>query len=72
MSQSMRWTRRSALAGLGSAAALAAGVPAAWGQLREVEGFRFEGSVRLGGADLVLNGIGVRRRFYLPIYVAAL
>ena len=66
------WTRRNALAGLGSAAVLAAGMPLAQAQLREVEGFRFENSIRLGGSDLVLNGIGVRRRFYLPIYVAAL
>lgn len=66
------WSRRKALAGMAAMTALAAGVPSAQAQLREVEGFRFEGSIRLGGADLVLNGIGVRKRFYLPIYVAAL
>lgn len=65
------WSRRKALAGMAGMTALAAGVPSAQAQLREVEGFRFEGSIRLGGADLVLNGIGVRKRFYLPIYVAA-
>lgn len=57
-------------------AALAAGAAlapaAALAQSREVEGFRFEPTVRLGGADLVLNGAGVRRRFFIPVYVAAL
>ena len=41
-------------------------------QALEVEGFRFENSIRLGGADLVLNGVGVRRRFFVPVYVGAL
>jgi hypothetical protein len=63
------WTRRAALA------ALAAGslrLSRAQAQGREVEGFRFDGSIRLGGADLLLNGVGVRRRFLIPVYVGAL
>lgn len=72
MSPSISWTRRGMLVGVGSVAAMAAGMPTARAQPREVEGFRFDEVIRLGGVDLVLNGIGVRRRFYLPIYVAAL
>ncbi len=38
----------------------------------EAGGFRFEPTVRLGGVDLLLNGVGVRTRFFVPVYVAAL
>lgn len=57
-------------------AALAAGgavAPAGvLAQAREIEGFRFDPNLRLGGTDLVLNGAGVRRRFFIPVYVAGL
>lgn len=63
---------------LGAALAAAAGVPSArvraqsQSQSREIEGFRFESSLRVGGANLLLNGAGVRRRFYIPVYAAGL
>jgi hypothetical protein len=63
------WTRRAVL---GALAAGAAGLGRAQAQVREVEGFRFDAAIRLGGADLVLNGVGVRRRFFIPVYVGAL
>lgn len=66
-----RWTRRSALGAL-AAMTCVVGAGEARAQAREVEGFRFDGTLRLGGADLVLNGVGVRRRFFLPVYVGAL
>jgi len=66
-----RWTRRRALGAL-VAMTGAVGAGGARAQAREVEGFRFEATLRLGGADLVLNGVGVRRRFFLPVYVGAL
>jgi hypothetical protein len=66
-----RWTRRSALGAL-LAMTCAVGPGEVRSQTREVEGFRFDGTLRLGGADLVLNGVGVRRRFFLPVYVGAL
>lgn len=67
-----RWSRRAALAGIASLGASAVGMTPAHAQVKEVEGFRFDSTLRLGGADLVLNGVGVRKRFFLPIYVAAL
>jgi len=66
-----RWTRRRALGAL-VAMTGAVGAGGARAQAREAEGFRFEATLRLGGADLVLNGVGVRRRFFLPVYVGAL
>lgn len=63
------WTRRAVL---GALAAGAVGRGLAQEPVREVEGFRFDGAIRLGGADLVLNGVGVRRRFFIPVYVGAL
>jgi hypothetical protein len=61
---------------LGAGAALALGVAPTGGQAqvsaREIEGFRFDGSARVGGVDLVLNGVGVRKRFFIPVYVAGL
>lgn len=47
-------------------------LPAVQAQTREVEGFRFDAAARVGGTDLVLNGVGVRRRFFIPVYVAGL
>ena len=60
-----------AMAGLSIGSGLpkvAAQVPGA----REVEGFRFDSTLRLHGEDLLLNGVGVRKRFFLPVYVAGL
>lgn len=37
-----------------------------------VEGARYEGSIVLGGQPLVLNGVGVRKRFVFDIYVGGL
>lgn len=63
------WTRRAVL---GALAAWAVNPARAQEQGRAVEGFRFDAAIRLGGADLVLNGVGVRRRFFIPVYVGAL
>jgi len=38
----------------------------------DVEGARYDGSVVLGGQPLVLNGVGVRRRFLFDIYAGGL
>jgi hypothetical protein len=38
----------------------------------ELAGVRVEDSIRLGNHDLVLNGAGIRTKFFLKIYVAAL
>jgi hypothetical protein len=63
---------------LGAGAALGLGMAPTVGQAqapapaREIEGFRFDGSARVGGVDLVLNGVGVRKRFFIPVYVAGL
>ncbi len=65
--------RRRVVAGaLATAVCATVGIDSARAQVQEVEGFRFDPTVRLGGADLVLNGIGVRKRFFIPVYVAAL
>ncbi len=37
-----------------------------------VEGARYDGSILLGGQPLVLNGVGVRKRFLFDIYVGGL
>ena len=37
-----------------------------------VEGARYDGSIVLGGEPLVLNGVGVRKRFVFDIYVGGL
>jgi hypothetical protein len=37
-----------------------------------VEGARYDSAVQLGGARLVLNGVGVRRRFLFDIYAGGL
>jgi hypothetical protein len=67
-----RWSRRQAVGSLVGLAGAAAGLATAEAQVKEIEGFRFDSTLRLGGADLVLNGVGVRRRFFVPVYVAAL
>lgn len=65
-----RWSRRAVLGSLAAGAISLSRRTHA--QAREVEGFRFDASIRLGGADLVLNGVGVRRRLFVPVYVGAL
>nr|MCU0951169.1 chalcone isomerase family protein [Burkholderiaceae bacterium] len=70
--QPSRWSRRKAVGGLIGLAGAAAGWGEAQAQVKEVEGFRFDNTLRLGGSDLVLNGVGVRRRFFIPVYVAGL
>ena len=37
-----------------------------------VEGARYDGTIVLGGQPLVLNGVGVRKRFVFDIYVGGL
>ena len=37
-----------------------------------VEGARYDGTIVLGGQSLVLNGVGVRKRFVFDIYVGGL
>lgn len=37
-----------------------------------VEGARYDGAIVLGGQPLVLNGVGVRKRFVFDIYVGGL
>ena len=69
-----KFSRRRMLGAMAGAGALCA-MPRAGAQppgVREVEGFRFDSTLRLHGEDLVLNGVGVRKRFFLPIYVAGL
>jgi long-chain acyl-CoA synthetase len=38
----------------------------------EVAGIRIDDTTRVGGSDLVLNGAGVRSRFFIKVYVGAL
>lgn len=38
----------------------------------EVAGVKFDGEVQVGGTPLVLNGAGVRSKFFIKVYVAAL
>jgi hypothetical protein len=68
------WSRRRVLGAMAGAGAMCV-APMLGAQppsVREVEGFRFDTTLRLHGEDLVLNGVGVRKRFFLPIYVAGL
>jgi hypothetical protein len=44
----------------------------AFAQAVVVEGARYESTVLLGGERLVLNGVGVRRRFVFDIYAGGL
>lgn len=61
---------RTRLAGLlaGGLLAVSAGAPA---QV-VVQGARYDDSVVVGGESLVLNGVGVRKRFVFDIYVGGL
>ncbi len=75
MEQNKSYTRREAI---GAGALLLA---SGWGGLagantrtspREIEGVRFEPMAQIGGQQLMLNGVGVRKRFFLSVYVAGL
>jgi hypothetical protein len=54
------------------AAALVAGAASAVAQPVVVQGARYDASIVLGGEPLVLNGVGVRKRFVFDIYVGGL
>jgi hypothetical protein len=56
---------------LAAVVALGATGPA-FAQAVVVEGARYESTVLLGGERLVLNGVGVRRRFVFDIYAGGL
>jgi hypothetical protein len=45
---------------------------APWAQGAEVAGVKVEETARVGEAELVLNGAGVRTRLFFKVYVAAL
>lgn len=45
---------------------------AALAQSMVVEGARYDGTVVLGGQPLILNGVGVRKRFVFDIYVGGI
>lgn len=44
----------------------------AWAALTEVAGVRLDDKARVGNADLVLNGAGIRKKFIFKVYVGAL
>ena len=54
---------------LAATLALAVAAPAL---ARSVSGKEFPESVEVGGAKLVLNGAGIRRKFFLKVYVGGL
>lgn len=64
--------RRRRLLRAGMALGATAPWTGSWAQSREIEGFRFDTTARVGGTDLTLNGVGVRKRFFIPVYVAGL
>jgi len=59
----IRLTAASALLALGAAAGA---------QPVEMEGQKFEPTVQVGGQNLVLNGVGLRKRAIFKVYVAGL
>lgn len=61
--------KRIGLSGALVAACLLASVPS---QAVEVAGVRIEEQARVGAADLVLNGAGIRTRLVFKVYVGAL
>jgi hypothetical protein len=61
--------RRALLAAVAAALLAATGVRA---QTIDVEGARYDSSVVLAGERLVLNGVGVRKRFMFDIYAGGL
>lgn len=62
-SQLLRWT---------AALGLLASVATAPAQPVVVEGARYDSSIVLGGQSLVLNGVGVRKRFVFDIYTGGI
>jgi hypothetical protein len=63
---------RRALLRASAAVAASSLLPRVRAQQVEIQGFRFEPTERVGGTELLLNGVGVRRRLFIPVYVAAL
>jgi chalcone isomerase-like protein len=59
---------RAVLAGFSAAALLSFGSTFA----AEVEGVKLADTIQVGGADLALNGAGVRTRVFFKVYVGAL
>lgn len=57
---------------LGRVALIAALLAASGAQAAEVAGAHIPDSVRVGDSELVLNGAGVRSRFFVKVYVGAL
>ena len=57
---------------LRQAALLAALLAAPGVHAAEVAGVRIEDKVKVGGSELVLNGAGVRSKFFVKVYVGAL
>ncbi|MDR2837056.1 MAG: chalcone isomerase family protein [Azonexus sp.] len=51
---------------------LAACLAASAAQAAEVAGVRIDDTVKVGGSELVLNGAGVRSKFFVKVYVGAL
>jgi hypothetical protein len=60
------------LRGAGLALALSTLLGAAGAQTVVVEGARYDTSIVLGGQSLVLNGVGVRKRFVFDIYTGGI
>lgn len=60
---------RQALLALAAAALLA---PGARAEVIDVQGARYDSSIVLAGERLVLNGVGVRKRFMFDIYAGGL
>jgi hypothetical protein len=67
-------SRRLALHALGACALLAAGVSLPGAALAAVEagGVQFEDTAKVAGKELKLNGAGVRTKFIVKVYAAAL
>ena len=63
---------RSRCCSLMIALALFGSMDAAHAQQVVVEGARYENSIVLGGQPLVLNGVGVRKRFVFDIYTGGI
>jgi len=38
----------------------------------KVSGVKFKDSIKLGGANLILNGVGLRSKFFIDLYISAL
>src|SRR4051812_19418643 len=58
---------KSLLAGAALALAFTQGAGAA-----DINGIKFDDTVKVGGKDLVLNGLGIRTKFVFKVYAAGL